>query len=164
MNECIYIYTVCMKVCVYIYNIYSDRLFANFSMSNFGRSLRNVDELLDVGDGRRLKWKQPRLFVRWQQRTQIQLLFRCLHLRPASTLQTVNLKYNTSIYIPNYVPLSAYMCDVLHWLPVSQHITYRVTAHALLSCFLTSQPVQLSVLRLEGSFLFLFWSVGAGSF
>lgn len=42
--------------------------------------------------------------------------------------------------ILKHAPLSAYMHDVLHWLPISQHISYRITVlvwHCLLGCALS---------------------------
>jgi len=31
-------------------------------------------------------------------------------------------------HIPKYASVFAYMCDVMHWLPVSQRILYRISA------------------------------------
>ena len=47
--------------------------------------------------------------------------------------------------IPKYAPVSAYMRDVLHWLPVSQRISYRVAA-LVWRCRLSCAPMYLSSL------------------
>ena len=46
-------------------------------------------------------------------------------------------------HLPKYAPVSAYMRDVLHWLPVSQRISYRVAA-LVWRCLLGSAPSYLS--------------------
>ena len=47
--------------------------------------------------------------------------------------------------IPKYAPVSAYMRDVLHWLPVSQRISYRVAA-LVWRCLTDCAPSYLSIL------------------
>ena len=46
-------------------------------------------------------------------------------------------------HIPKYAPVSAYMRDVLHWLPASQRISYRIAA-LVWRCLLGSAPSYLS--------------------
>ena len=46
-------------------------------------------------------------------------------------------------HLPKYAPVSAYMRDVLHWLPVSQRISYRVAA-LVRRCLLGCAPSYLS--------------------
>lgn len=68
----------------------------NFCMNNFQKFLRNVDELLNVGNGRWLLWKQQRFLVGRQQRSKI----RMFRLRLTWTLKTAQLNYRTFIYNP----------------------------------------------------------------
>src|SRR5678816_965344 len=46
-------------------------------------------------------------------------------------------------HIPKYAPVSAYMRDVLHWLPASQRISYRIAA-LVWRCLTGSAPSYLS--------------------
>ena len=46
-------------------------------------------------------------------------------------------------HLPKYAPVSAYMRDVLHWLPASQRISYQV-ATLLWRCFLICASSYLS--------------------
>src|SRR5688572_24376841 len=46
-------------------------------------------------------------------------------------------------HLPKYTPVSAYMRDVLHWLPDSQRISYRVDA-LVWRCLLGCAPSYLS--------------------
>jgi len=48
-------------------------------------------------------------------------------------------------HIPKYISVSAYMCDVLHWLPVSQRILYRIAA-LVWRCLTSCSPSYLTEL------------------
>src|SRR5688572_2822782 len=61
--------------------------------------------------------------------------------------------------IPKYASVSAYMRDVLHWLPASQRISYRIAAlvwRCLAGCapsYLLPSPPSGSAFLCQGSFL-----------
>ena len=48
--------------------------------------------------------------------------------RPNCVSQTSIIRRHLIGHIPKYISVSTFMCDVLHWPPVSKHISFRIAA------------------------------------